>query len=160
MNRRNLILHSTFAAAGTLVGAAHASAQAHGAKALVGAWDVTTTNLDGNPPPAAPPTTRRLHTYADGGTAFDNSGSPGEMPAEGVWEYLGSDTFATTFVRLIRDAQGQLVATNKVRTRIRLRTEDEYENEAKSEVFNLAGVALYSWRARGEGHRIKLEPFE
>jgi hypothetical protein len=63
-------------------------------------------------------------------------------------------------VRLIRDAQGQVVAMNRVRSRIRLRTEDEYENEAKSEVFNLAGVTLFSWRAKGEGHRIKLEPLE
>jgi hypothetical protein len=160
MNRRSLLSRSAFATAATLLGARHGSAQLRGSNALVGAWDVTTTTLGGNVPPNAPPTTRRLHTYADGGTAFDNSGSPGEMPAEGVWEYVGGNTFEATFVRLIRDTQGQLILTNKVRSRIRLKTEDEYENEAKSEVFDLAGVTLFSWRAKGEGHRIKLEPFE
>lgn len=160
MNRRSLLCQSAFGTAATLLGARHGAAQSRGSNALVGAWDVTTTNLDGNFPPSATPTTRRLHTYADGGTAFDNSGSPGEMPAEGVWEYVGANTFEATFVRLIRDAQGQVIATNKVRSRIRLKTEDEYENEARSEIFNLAGVTLFSWRAKGEGHRIKLEPFE
>jgi len=160
MDRRSLITQSAFATVATLLGADQGRAQSRGANALVGTWDVTTTNLEGNLPPGVGPTTRRLHTYADGGTAFDNSGSPGEMPAQGVWAYVGGNTFETTFVRLIRDAQGQLIVTNKVRTRIRLKTEDEYENEAKSEVFNLAGVMLFSWRAKGEAHRIKLEPFE
>src|SRR5262249_55065912 len=128
--------------------------------ARFGAWDVTPTYLDGNRPPGLPPTSRRLTSYADGGTAFDNSGSPGEMPAEGVWEYAGANTFEATFVRLIRNAQGQVVATNKVRTRIQLKTEDEYENEAKIDVFNLAGATLFSWRDTAQGRRIKLEPFE
>ena len=160
MNRRSLMSQSAFATAATLLGASRGGAQTRGSNALVGAWDVTTTTLDGNFPPGFPPTTRRLHTYADGGTAFDNSGSPGEMPAQGVWEYGGANTFDATFVRLIRDAQGQVVATNRVRSRIHLKTEDEYENEAKSEVFNLADVILFSWRAKGEGRRIKLEPIE
>jgi hypothetical protein len=160
MKRRSLMSQFAFAVAATLVAASQGRAQSRGSNALVGTWDVSTTNLDGNLPPGALPTTRRLHTYADSGTAFDNSGSSGEMPAQGVWEYVGSNTFETTFVRLIRDAQGQVVATNKVRTRVQLRNEDEYENEAKSEVFNLAGATLFSWRAKGEGHRIKLEPFD
>jgi hypothetical protein len=160
MKRRSLIFRSALASAATLLGARQGHAQSRGSNALVGSWDVSTTYLEGNLPPGAGPTTRRLHTYADGGTAFDNSGSAGEMPAQGVWEYVGSNTFEATFVRLFRDAQGQVVATNKVRSRIRLRTEDEYENEAKSEVFNLAGATLFSWRAKGEGRRIKLEPFE
>jgi hypothetical protein len=160
MKRRSLIFKSAFAAVATLLGATRGRAQSHGSNALVGSWDVSTTNLDGNLPPGVGVTSRRLHTYSEGGTAFDNSGLSGEMPAQGVWEYVGSNTFETTFVRLIRDAQGQVIATNKVRTRVRLRTEDEYENEAKSEVFNLAGATVFSWRAKGEGHRIKLEPFD
>src|SRR5689334_22451949 len=136
MNRRSLITQSTFATAVTLLGASQGRAQSLGSKALVGAWDVSTTTVDGNLPPGLPPTARRLHTYADGGTAFDHSGSPGEMPAQGVWEYGGANTFEATFVRLIRDAQGQVVATNRVRSRIHLKTEDEYENEAKSDVFD------------------------
>jgi hypothetical protein len=151
---------SAFATVAALLGAHHGRAQSSGSKALVGVWDVSTSYLDGSLPPGAAPTTRRLHTYADGGTAFDNSGSPGEMPAEGVWEYVGSNTFEATFVRLIRDAQGQLIATNKVRSRIRLKNQDEYENEAKSEVLTLAGTTLFSWRARGEGRRIRLESFD
>jgi hypothetical protein len=43
---------------------------------------------------------------------------------------------------------------------IQLKTEDEYENEAKIDVFNLAGATLFSWRDRAQGRRIKLEPFE
>jgi hypothetical protein len=82
------------------------------------------------------------------------------MPAQGVWEYGGADTFDATFVRLIRDAQGQVVATNRVRSRIHLKTEDEYENEAKSDVFDLAGGLLFNWRAKGLGRRIRLESFE
>jgi hypothetical protein len=160
MNRRSLISQSAFATAATLLGAGQGRAQSRGSNALVGSWDVTTTTLDGNFPPGLPPTTRRLHTYADGGTAFDNSGSPGEMPAQGVWEYGGGNTFDATFVRLIRDAQGQVVATNRVRSRIHLKTEDEYENEAKSDVFDLAGVLLFNWRANGVGRRIRLESFE
>jgi hypothetical protein len=160
MNRRSLISQSAFATAATLLGAGQGRAQSRGSNALVGAWDVTTTYLDGNVPPGLPPTARRLHTYADGGTAFDHSGSPGEMPAQGVWEYGGADTFDATFVRLIRDAQGQVVATNRVRSRIHLKTEDEYENEAKSDVFDLAGGLLFNWRAKGLGRRIRLESFE
>jgi hypothetical protein len=82
------------------------------------------------------------------------------MPAQGVWEYGGGNTFDATFVRLIRDAQGQVVATNRVRSRIHLKTEDEYENEAKSDIFDLAGVLLFNWRAMGLGRRIRLESFE
>jgi hypothetical protein len=160
MNRRSLFCQSAFATAATLLGARQGRAQSRGSNALVGAWDVTTTNLAGNLPPGLPPTSRRLITYADGGTAFDNSGSPGEMPAEGVWEYAGANTFEATLVRLIRDAQGQVVATNRVRLQIRLTTQDEYENEAQSDIFNLAGATLFSWRASGHGRRIKLEPFE
>jgi hypothetical protein len=160
MNRRSLISQSAFATAATLLGAGQGGAQSRGSNALVGSWDVTTTNLDGNFPPGLSPTSRRLHTYADGGTAFDNSGSPGEMPAQGAWEYGGANTFDATFVRLIRDAQGQVVATNRVRSRIHLKTEDEYENEAKSDIFDLAGVLLFNWRAMGLGRRIRLESFE
>ena len=132
MNRRSLISQSALATAATLLGASQGRAQARGSNALVGTWDVTTTTLNGNIPPGLPPTTHRLHTYADGGTAFDNSGSPGEMPAQGVWEYSGANTFDATFVRLIRDAQGPVVAINRVRLCIHLKTEEEYENEAKS----------------------------
>ena len=106
MNRRSLITKSVFASAAALLGTKQGRAQSRGSNALVGAWDVTTTNMDGNPPPNAPATSRRLITYADGGTVFDNSGLPGDMPAEGVWEYSGGNTFEATFVRLIRDAQG------------------------------------------------------
>jgi len=159
MNRRSLISQSAFAAAATLLGTGQGRAQSRGSNAMVGNWDVTTTTLDGNFPPGLPPTTRRLHTYTDGGTAFDNSGSPGEMPAQGVWEYGGANTFDATFVRLIRDGQGQVIATNRVRSRIHLKTEDEYKNEAKSDIFDLAGVLVFSWRAKGLGRRIRLESF-
>ena len=160
MNRRKWISYSALTSAATLLGASEARAQSHGANALVGAWDVTTTYLDGNRPPSLPETSRRLVTYSDGGTVFDNSGLPGEIPAEGVWEYAGGNTFEGTWVRLLRDAQGQVVGTNRVRSRIHVTTEDEYENEAKIDIFNLAGMTLFSWRATGIGRRIKLEPFD
>ncbi|MBI4908237.1 MAG: hypothetical protein HY820_31715 [Acidobacteria bacterium] len=160
MNRRSLMCQSVFATAATLLGARHGRAQSRGSKALIGAWDVTTIYLDGDQPPNIPLTSRRLVTFAEGGTVFDNSGLPGEIPAEGVWEFAGANIFEGTWVRLIRDAQGQVVGTNRVRSQIRLTTEDEYENEAKIDVFNLAGATLFSWRARGQGRRIKLDSFE
>jgi hypothetical protein len=160
MNRRKWISHSALTSAATLLGASEVRAQSRGANALVGAWDVTTTNLDGIRPPGLPVISRRLITYSDGGTVLDNSGLPGEMAAEGVWEYAGANTFEGTWVRLLRDVQGQLVGTNRVRSRIHVITEDEYENEAKIDIFNLAGMTLFSWRATGVGRRITLKPLE
>jgi hypothetical protein len=118
---------------------------------------VTTTTLDGNPPPGLAGTGRRLITYADGGTVLDHSGSSTEMPAQGVWEYAGANTFEGTWFRLIRDSNGQIVATNRVRSRIHIKSEDEYENEAQADIFAADGHTLFSWRAKGEGHRIKLQ---
>jgi hypothetical protein len=158
MNRRQLAFRYPIAAA-VLLGSDKARAQSRGAQALIGAWDVTTTNLDGNPPPG-PSTARRLITYAYGGTVFDFSGSPGEIPAQGVWDYAGNNTFEGTWLRLIRNSDGLVIATNRVRSRIHLKSEDEYENEAKVEIFDPEGKVLFSWRASGRGRRIKLEPFD
>jgi hypothetical protein len=158
MERRGIVL-SALAASAVLLTPKKAQAQSRGANALVGAWDVTTTNLDGNAPPG-PVTVRRVITYADGGTVFDFSGSPGEIPGQGVWEYTGNHTFEGTWLRLVRDNQGQVIATNRVRSRIQIKSDDEYENEARVDIFDPEGKVLFNWRAVGRGRRIKLESFD
>ena len=138
-----------------------ASAQGNGARAIEGVWDVSTTN-----PPGVPGVpTRRIHTYHVGGTAFDHAGGT-EMPAQGVWEHVGRGEFEAVFWRFVRDASGQITFIVRVRSRIRMLSPDEYENEAKVDVFSPTSEPLAnlrdpvaSFNATGRGNRIKPDPF-
>ena len=130
-----------------------AEAQGLGARALEGVWDVTVTV-----PPGVPVPTRRIHTYHAGGTAYDHAGGT-EMPAQGVWEHVGRGEFDAVFWRFVRDAAGEITLIVRVRSRIRITSADEYENEAKIDVFNPAGALVANFDATGRARRIKLESF-
>ena len=136
-----------------------ASAQGNAARSIEGVWDITTTAIPGVPVP-----TRRIHTYHSGGTAYDHAGGT-EMAAQGVWEHAGRGVFEAVFWRFIRDAAGEITFIVRVGSRIRMLSEDEYENDAKIDVFGPTSEPLASLRnpvasftATGRGRRIKLDP--
>lgn len=155
MKRRDLTMKAAVAALAAVAVRGTAPAQGLGARALQGVWDVQITN-----PPGSPLPTRRIITYHADGTVLDNSGAPGESLAQGVWEFTGSGVFEGTWWRYFRDAQGQIVGDVRVRSCIRMISDDEYENEAKIEVFGPSGQVLFSSQATGRGRRIKNHAFD
>ncbi|HUQ92665.1 MAG TPA: hypothetical protein VM120_13380 [Bryobacteraceae bacterium] len=148
-------MKSGIAALAALAARGTVQAQGQGARALEGVWDVAITN-----PPGLMAPTRRLITYGADGTVLDDSGTPGEMPARGVWDYTGAGVFEGTWWRFARDAQGQVTVDIKVRSRIHMVSSDEYENDAKIDIFTPAGQLINSGTAKGHGRRIKLDAFD
>lgn len=131
-----------------------AAAQGQGARAIEGVWDITLTN-----PPGVRVPTRRIITYHSDGTVYDHAGG-NEMPAQGVWEHAGNGLFEGVWWRFTRDAAGEITALIRVRSRIRMLSPDEYENEAKIDIFGPAGGApIGGFTATGRGRRINMESF-
>jgi len=88
------------------------------------------------------------------------NGAPGATPAHGVWKYVGNQVFEGTWYRFGYNAQGQIQAITRVRSRIHLIADDEYANEVKIDVYSTTGQLLISWMNTSRGHRIVVEPFE
>jgi hypothetical protein len=160
MNIGKLATFAVIAAMTIAVLPSPASAQGNGARSLEGVWDVST-----NPPGVPGVATRRIHTYHTGGTAYDHAGGT-EMPAHGVWEHVGRGDFEAVFWRFVRDAAGQITFIVRVRSRIHMLSPDEYENEAKIDVFAPSSEPLanlrdpvVSFNATGRGRRVKFESF-
>jgi hypothetical protein len=95
----------------------------------------------GSPPPVPPP----LHS----------------APAQGTWKRSGGREFVSTFVTLIYDPAGQLVATAKTREVVTLSADGEQsDGRSSTEVFDAAGNPLPQFSLCGQTHatRVRAEP--
>jgi hypothetical protein len=128
------------------------------AQRLEGSWEMIVTPV---PPPGAPPLpTRHLYvSFARGGvyTGFDRS-APFGSPQHGVWEYLGGNEFAWTFLGDNFDAMGNFLGTLKLRARITLTGKDTFVGVANPQVRDAAGNLLLDACSTFKAERIKAEP--
>lgn len=108
---------------------------------------------------------KSLLTYSAGG-GFVGSPPPvpppfHSAPAQGTWQRSGGREFASTFITLIYDPAGQLVATAKTSETITLSADGtQYDARSSTDVFDPAGNLLPQFSACGQSHatRINAEP--
>ena len=131
MNRREIALKTGIA--GLILSLARpkaAVAQGGGGRSLEGAWRVSVTTGPGAPP-NQPPQWETLITYAAGGTMLEYNGQPGTTPAHGAWKYSGRDEFEGTWFRFGYDPQGAVQVLTKVRSRIRMVSDNELRTTSR-----------------------------
>jgi hypothetical protein len=125
---------------------------------LEGPWEMIVTPV---PPPGAPPLpSRHLYvSFARGGvyTGFDRS-APFGSPQHGVWEHLGSNEFAWTFIGDNFDPLGNFVGTLKLRARITMTSNDNFVGVANPQVRDAAGNVVLDACSTFKAERIKAEP--
>ena len=140
MTRQRFILALTLAAvtaaSGTIL---RAQPNQPPAQRLEGSWAITVTPA---PPPGAPPLPDRYvyATFARGGGAIGSDrGLPFSSPQHGVWEHLGGNEFAYTFIQDLFDAAGSFQGTLQVKQRIILTSDDEFVGVANPQIRDAAG---------------------
>ncbi len=131
-------------------------AQSQGANALQGAWS---SELKSQNAPPGVDGYRSFITFSAGGTTVESNGAPGYGPGTGAWEFLRAGEFAAIWLKPIYDFQtGALQGTVKIRTRIQMKSADEYESRDTSDFFLPDGTLAVSWTAVQTAKRIKVEP--
>ena len=131
-------------------------AQSQGANALEGAWS---SELKSQNAPPGVDGYRTFITFSAGGTTLEYNGAPGFGPGTGAWEFLRAGEFAAIWIKPIYDFQtGALQGTVKIRTRIHMKSADEYESLDTSDFVLPDGTLAVSWTAVQTAKRIKVEP--
>ena len=134
-------------------------AQSSGATALQGAWSIE-VKVQPNPPPGVADF-RSFVTFASGGTTVEDNGGPGVGPATGAWEFQRAGEFAATWFKPVYDFQtGAFQGTVKIRSRIQMKSADEYESRDKVDFYLPDGTLAVSWTAVQTAKRIKVEPVD
>lgn len=159
MQRRDLGLVAGLGSLAMLAGRKTVKAQSRRGPSLQGVWRVSVTSGPGAPP-GFPARWETLISYAAGGTVLEYNGGPGFTPAHGVWLYAGNGMFEGTWFRYNYNPQGEIQAVTKVRSRIRMTSDDEYTNEARVDVYGPNGQIVVSWPSAGHGRRIVIEPLD
>jgi hypothetical protein len=98
-------------------------------------------------------------SFARGGvyTGFDRN-APLGSPQHGVWEHLGGNRFAWTFIGDNFDAMGNFVGTLKLSARITLTGKDTFIGVANPQVRDAAGNLILDACSTFKAERIKTEP--
>jgi len=122
---------------------------------VVGAW-----SFYAQFPGAPSPTFVGSAQFESNGTI---SGTPIDQhtgPAIGVWQQLGGNQYAFTFVANTYDASGTYTATHRVRGMLTL-GDDGVSASGKTalEVLNSAGVVIFTATSTFTGQRLTIQPF-
>ena len=154
------IRHSRLAAAVLLI--SHAAsplvmAQSHWSTAILGAL---TIEVDFQNAPPGVNDFRSFVTYSPGGATVEFNGAPGFSPATGAWEFVRAAEFVATWIKPVYDQTGAFLGTVKIRGRIQMKSEDEYESRDKIDFILPNGVLAASWTSVVTGRRIKVEPVD
>ena len=114
---------------------------------LVGTWDVQVT-IRNCQTGAAIRTFASIGTFMSGGTALDStSGIPQALktPGQGVWSYVGRNTYRFKFKSFSFDASGNFTGWTIIKHVANLnRFADEYESAGTAEVFAPNGNLIFT----------------
>lgn len=120
---------------------------------LEGSWEVTVMPNGGNP-------IVDLATFSSGGGIVNSDPDPSLSTGHGTWLKTGSHRYAITFVHLLRDPQGNLLGTVKVRAEVTLDQQtDTFSGPFRTHVF-VGGTLVQSICGIVEAKRISVEPVE
>lgn len=159
MTLRRHYVQAILAALISLLGAIPVAAQSRGERALEGAWQASIKVKQPAPPFAVDFTT--LVTYSGGGTTNECNGTVGQSPAQGEWSFAGNSTFYVKWLKHVRNPQtNELIAIVRIRSRLVMKSPDEYSALDKVDVYGPDGLVAASWEANHEGTRIKAEPID
>ena len=157
MNRKRSLLAVAAALLISHVSAPPAMAQSQGSTAILGAWTID-VHLENAPPGVTD--FRSFTTYSPGGAVVEANGAPGVGPATGAWEFVRAREFAATLLKPTYDQTGAFQGTVKIRGRIQMKSEDEYESRDKIDFFLPDGTLAASWTSVVTAKRIKVEPVD
>lgn len=130
---------------------------------LQGSWMITVTPTPGL---GVPPPFKGLITFApNGGLTETDTVAPilgiSGTGGHGAWGPTGGSDFATTFVKLLVDKNGQFAGTLKFRETGKLnQTLDGYTSAGRLDIAGASGAVLASTTAAIQATRIRVEPVQ
>lgn len=124
---------------------------------IEGTWIVNVVSGPGGPPPLI-----GLHTYSTGGAMIESNQSdqqpPVQFAGQGTWVKLGPNVFGFTFIKPQYDAMGNVVASLKVRSILRLQNRDTFHGDSEVLICDEAYANCFSvGNSTDTGHRLLVE---
>jgi hypothetical protein len=125
---------------------------AQGAAAIAGSWLVTTADPT--------PSIVGIVSHTEDGVVIQAHPNPALSAGHGAWVQTGERDYLLTFLYLRRNAQGNLVGTQKVRRMVNLdETGSSFTGSFQNEILDLEGNVERSSTGTVQGARIVAEPF-
>jgi hypothetical protein len=132
------------------------SGQGKSAQELTGSWEL---DIISTPGPGAPPPLKALATFAEGGGVVETILLPPVVPAHGEWRKIGGRRYEFAVVHPLLDANGNLSATIRAKSKITLLNKNEFTATFEGNLFAPNGNLIGPISGTEQGRRISLDSF-
>jgi hypothetical protein len=142
---------------GTLTAAQQTEGEGFDFGTIEGTWIVNVNSGPNGPPPLL-----ALHTYSTGGAMIESNQTdqqpPVQFAGQGTWVKLGPNVFGFTLIKPQYDAMGNVVASLKIRSILRLMGRDSFHGDSEVLICDAAYADCFSvGNSTDQGHRMQVE---